>query len=174
MSSLKGPVPVGEMQEEGKVRLSQFFPLVTDFLSNYDTTYGRAIVTKCSTRPWGIPNKVFFPGNADTTWMALHWQASRSWGCGPNATPCTLISSLIGPAIAQVLTTMGKTRLHATCRFYSAVVIKASLLHLLFTNRGRRLGASSRFKTRQISITIVDLVLTPWLHIIFAHVRKGL
>ena len=42
---------------------------------------------------------------------------------------------------------MGKTRLHATCRFYSAVVIKASLLHLFFTNRGRRLGASSRFKT---------------------------
>ena len=64
-----------------------------------------------------------------------------------------------------------------------------TLLHLFFTNRGRRLGASSRFKTwplvfwcllrhsrlfndrpRQISITIVDLVLTPWLHIIFAHV----
>ena len=42
---------------------------------------------------------------------------------------------------------MGKTRLHATCHFYSAVVIKASLLHLFFTNRGRRLGASSRFKT---------------------------
>ena len=93
--------------------------------------------------------------------------------------PCTLISSLIGPTIAQVLTTMGKTRIHATCRFYSAVVIKASLLHLFFTNRGRRLGASSRFKTwslvfwcllrhsrlfndrpRQINITIVDLVLT--------------
>ena len=42
---------------------------------------------------------------------------------------------------------MGKTRLHATCHFYSAVVIKASLLHFFFTNRGRRLGASSRFKT---------------------------
>ena len=180
------------MQEEGKVE-PIFSPLVTDFLSNYDTTYGRATVTKCSTRPWGIPNKVFFPGNADTAWMALHRQASRSWDCGPNVTPCTLISSLIGPTIAQVLTTMGKTRLHATCRFYSAVVIKASLLHLFFTNHGRRIGASSRFKTwslvfwcllrnsrlfndqpRQISITIVDLVLTPWLHIIFAHVRKDL
>ena len=45
-------------------------------------------------------------------------------------------SSLIGPTIAQVLATMGKTRLHATCHFYSAVVIKASLLHLFFTNRG--------------------------------------
>ena len=41
----------------------------------------------------------------------------------------------------------GKTRLHATCYFYSAVVIKASLLHLFFTNRGRRLRANSRFKT---------------------------
>ena len=84
----------------------------------------------------------FFQGNADTAWMALHWLASRSWGCGPNAT-----RFLIGPTIAQVLATMGKTRLHATCHFYSAVVIKASLLHLFFTNRGRRLGASSRFKT---------------------------
>ena len=136
--------------------------------------------------------KYFFRVYADTAWMARHWQASRSWGCGPNATPCTLISSLIGPTIAQVLTTMGKTRLHDTCRFYSVVVIKASLLHLFFTNRGCRLGASSRFKTwslvfwcllrhsrlfndrpRQISMTIIDLVLTPRLHIIFA-VRKGL
>ena len=38
--------------------------------------------------------------------------------------PVTLISSLIGPTIAQVITTMGKTRLHAKCRFYSAMVIK--------------------------------------------------
>ena len=50
MSSLKGPVPVGEMQEEEKVE-PIFFPVITDFLSNYDTTYGRAAVTKCSTRP---------------------------------------------------------------------------------------------------------------------------
>ena len=39
---------------------------------------------------WEPPSMYFFPGNAYTAWMALHWQASRSWGCGPNATPCTL------------------------------------------------------------------------------------
>ena len=38
-----------------------------------------------------------------------------------------LPSSLKGPIIVQVLTTMGKTRLHTTCHFYSAVVIKAYL-----------------------------------------------
>ena len=48
-SRTEGPVSVGEMQEEGKVE--PIFPVVTDFLSNYDTTYGWATVTKCSTRP---------------------------------------------------------------------------------------------------------------------------
>ena len=78
-------------------------------------------------------------------WHYIDRQADRE--AVDQMLPPVLISSLKGPTIAQVLTTMGKTRLHATCHFYSAVVIKASLLHLFFTNRGRRLGASSRFKT---------------------------
>ena len=73
-------------------------------------------------------------------WHYIDWQGDRE-------AVDQMLPSLIGPTIAQVLATMGKTRLHATCHFYSAVVIKASLLHLFFTNRGRRLGASSRFKT---------------------------
>ena len=67
-----------------------------------------------------------------------------------NLPPSTLIA--FARAYAEYYSTgtnnNGKDyRLHATCHFYSAVVIKAFLLHLFFTNRGRRLGAISRFKT---------------------------
>ena len=57
---------------------------------------------------------------------------------------------------------MGKTKLNATCHFYSAVVIKPSLLHLFFTNRGRRLGASSRLKTGLLVSPNLDTKVIWW------------
>ena len=81
---------------------------------------------------WGIPSMYFFRVMPiQREWHCIDWQADRE-----------AVDQML-----PVLATMGKTRLHATCHFYSAVVIKASLLHLFFTNRGRPLGASSRFKT---------------------------
>ena len=62
-------------------------------------------------------------------WHYIDWQADRE-------------------AVDQMLPVFDRAYCcTGTCHFYSAVVIKASLLHLFFTNRGRRLGASSRFKT---------------------------
>ena len=98
----------------------------------------------------------------------------RQW---TKCSPCTLI------VFDRTYYCTGTCNNGKVLHFYSAVVIKSSLFHLFFTNRGRRLGASSRFKTwslvfwclllrhsrlfndrpRQISINIIDLdlVLTP-------------
>ena len=70
-------------------------------------------------------------------WHYIDRQADRE--AVDQMLPPVLKSSLIGPTIAQVPTTMGKSRLHVTCHFYSAVVINP-VAFVLYQSRSSARG----------------------------------